>query len=161
MMTPNLRKHKWAISAVLTAVVLAVGLFQLLIFSHMYPQDIVHEGSNLSVRGTVISVETNRKSDGFGLTSYHIFRLYIHVNITEIVWAKDGLTRWNTVSYANNTVNGGRSIIVGYDNLDNPQLAVGQNVECKGYYVPVTDTPYSFKITVSQSINGSFLKPQA
>ena len=155
------RRRLLLIAIILFAVVMTPLFFEVFIYSHMYPQDALHEDSNLSIRGTVISVETNRKSDGFGLTSYHIFRLYIHVNITEIVWAEDWLTEYNAVSYANDTVNGGSSIIVGYDNLDNPQLAVGQNVECKGYYVPVTDTPYSFKITVSQSINGSFLKPQA
>ncbi len=134
-------------------------MFEVLIYSHMYPQDAVHENSNLAVIGIVTAVETNRRSDGFGFNSYHIFRFYIHLNITEVVWAEDGLTRWNAVSYADDTLNGWSSVIIGYDNLDTPSLSLGQNVECKGYYVPVTDTPYSFKITVSQSINGSYLKP--
>ena len=135
-------------------------MFEVLIYSHMYPQDAVHDNSNLAVRGIVTAVETNRKSDGLGFNSYHIFRFYIHLKITEIVWAEDWLTEYNAVSYANDTVNGWSSVVIGYDNLDNPRLAVGQNVECRGYYVPVTDIPYSFKITVAQSINGSYLKPQ-
>jgi hypothetical protein len=54
----------------------------------------------------------------------------------------------------------GGNIGIGYDNLDSIQFAVGQTVECKGYYVAHTDTPYSYIITVSPSISESYLEKQ-
>ncbi|MEM2098686.1 MAG: hypothetical protein QXU99_02925 [Candidatus Bathyarchaeia archaeon] len=62
-------------------------------------------------------------------------------------------------STVNKTINGWNSIGIGYDNLDNPQFAIGQIVECKGPYISVTDLPGSFKITVAPSVNDSYLKP--
>jgi hypothetical protein len=122
----------------------------------MYPQATLHADSNLSLKGVVTSIEENHKSQGF--SDYHIFRWYIRVNITQIVWVKDSLADWVTVSYENSTLNGWNSIGVGYDYPDKPELAIGQTVECKGYYVPVTDSPYSFKLTIAPTINGSYLK---
>ncbi len=152
-------KHKRLIIAVIVLAVITLVMFEVFIGSHMYPQNTIHESSNLSVRGIVTSIEQNHKDDGMVLGSYHIFRFYIHVNITEIVWSEDWLAEWNAISYSNHTVGGWNSIFVGYDNLDDPHLAVGQPIECKGYYVPVTDSPYSFKVTVAPSVNGSYLKP--
>jgi hypothetical protein len=158
----HLGKRKWslviavAIIAVL-AVVLALEINQELINKHMYPQDAIHQNSNLSVRGVVTSIEENHKS--YGLGSYHIFRLYIQLNITEIVWIREDLA-WIVSSTENNTINDRNSNGIGYDNLDNPQLLIGQIVECKGYYLSVTDTPYSFQITVAPSISESYLEPQ-
>ncbi|MGB9841265.1 MAG: hypothetical protein ACPLKZ_00915 [Candidatus Bathyarchaeales archaeon] len=44
--------------------------------------------------------------------------------------------------------------------MDEPELALGQEIECKGFYLGVTDTSYSFVLTVAPSINGSYLKPR-
>ena len=120
---------------------------------HMYPQDAFHEDSNLAVRGVVTSIERNYKAWGW---DYHIYRFYFQLNITEVVWVSDDF--WGSAE--NGTVYGESKIGIGYDNPDSPQLSVGQTVECKGAYVGVTDLPYSFKLTVSPSINGSYLKPQ-
>ena len=134
--------------------VLAVGLGlvinQELISQHMYPRDTIHENSNLCIRGVVTSIEENHKSQGLAINSYHIFRFYIQLNITEIVW----------ISEDSAAIKDRNSIGIGYDNLDNPQLSIGQIVECKGYYRPVTDSPYSFKITVAPSISESYLESQ-
>ncbi len=145
-----------AIIAVLV-IVLTLVINQELISKHMYPQDAIHEDSNLSIRDIITSIEENYKAYGW---DYHIFRFYIQLNITEIVWIKDDLAGWIEYSTDNNTINDWNSIGVGYDNLDNPQLFIGQTVECKGYYLSVTDLPYSFKITVAPSISESYLKPQ-
>lgn|GEM_PF-6035519 len=71
---------------------------------------------------------------------------------------------WTSEEYLNSSVGGcivfGSNIIsVGYDYPDDPQLAVGQEIECKGFYLGVTDTAYSFVLTVASSINGSYLCP--
>ncbi len=144
-----------AIIAVLT-IVLASAINQELVSKHMYPQDAIHEDSNLTVRGIVTSIEENYKAYGW---DYHIYRFYIRLNITEIVWIKEDLASWIEYSTENNTINDGNSIGVGYDNLDNPNLFIGQTVECKGHYISVTDLPGSFKINVAPSINESYLQP--
>ena len=127
---------------------------------HMYPQDALHETSNLCVRGIVTSIEQNHKSQGMIIISYHIFRFYIHLNITEIVWVEEDYAGLISPD-DNNTVMGWNSIGVGYDNLDDPQLVIGQAVECKGHYMPATDSPWSFMLTVAPSINGSYLEQLA
>lgn len=76
------------------------------------------------------------------------------------MWADNALADSILIAINNNTVNGWSIIGISYDNIDNSQLAVGQTVECKGYYVPHTDTPYSYIITVSHSISESYLKTQ-
>ncbi len=139
-----------AIIAVL-AVVLALVIDQELTSKHMYPQDAIQASSNVSVRGIVTSVEENYKSKGMIADSYHIFRFYFQLNVTEMTWLKH--EDWD-----NNTMNGWQTFDVGYDNLDQPQIFVGQNVVCQGFYASYTDTPYSFLITVSPSISESYLK---
>ncbi|MEM3378807.1 MAG: hypothetical protein QW674_07690 [Candidatus Bathyarchaeia archaeon] len=44
--------------------------------------------------------------------------------------------------------------------LEKLELVVGQEIECKGFYLGVTDTAYFFVLTVAPSINGSYLKPR-
>jgi len=144
-----------AVIAVLT-IVLAFVINQELVSKHMYPQDALHEDSNLAVRGIVTSIEENYKAYGW---DYHIFRFYIRLNITEILWIKDDLASWIDYSTENNTINDRNSIGIGYDNLDNPNLFIGQTVECKGHYISVTDLPGSFKINIAPTINGSYLQP--
>jgi len=148
-------KRKWylaiavAVIAV-SAVVLARVFNQELISKHMYPQDTIHEDSNVSVRGIVTSVEQNYRSYGFGVDCYHIFRFYIRLNITEIVW----------ISEDSAAIKDRNTIGIGYDNPDNPQLSIGQIVECKGYYLLATDSPYSSQITVAPSISESYFEPE-
>jgi hypothetical protein len=128
--------------------------------SHMYPQSSFNESSNLSVKGVVTSIEENHKSEGYMVGSYHTFRLYIRLNITEVMWVAYDHAEYIHISTENNTVMGWDTICIGYDNLDNPQLVLGQAVECKGYYEPRTDFEWSFIITVSPSISESYLKQQ-
>jgi hypothetical protein len=123
--------------------------------AHMYLQVALHESSNLSVRGTITSIEHNYKTQGMVINSYHVFRLFIQLNINEVVWTNESY-----LVSGNDTVFGSKSINVGYDNLDSPQLVLGQEVECKGFYFGATDSPYSFVLTVAPSVRESYLKPQ-
>ena len=139
-----------------SGVVLAFAVNQELIVKHRYPQDALHDDANLAVRGIVASVEQNYVTRGMIFSNYHIFRLYIRLNITEVTWANSHMT----ILIGGDKVSGSNIIGVGYDYLDNPQLAVGQEIECKGFYLGVTDTSYSFILTVAPSVNESYLKPQ-
>jgi hypothetical protein len=148
-------------------IVLAFSISQYLVSTHMYPQDAMHEDSNLAVRGTVASVEENYEAQGLAVTSYHVYRFLIRINITEIVWFggdmeyyfSENFSDSNSFSIEDKTLNGFKTVGIGYDNPDEPNLQIGQAIECKGYYIGVTDAPGSFLITVSPSINGSYLKP--
>ena len=120
----------------------------------------IHEDSNLTIKGVVTSIEENHKSEGYVAGSYHTFRFYIQLNITEVIWVADDHAEYIHISTDNNTVMGWDTIYVGYDNLDNPQLVIGQAVECKGYYEPRTDSEWSFKISVSPSISESYLEQE-
>ncbi len=120
----------------------------------MYPQDALHENANLSVMGIVASVEQNHKTQGMLINSYHIFRFFIQLNITEV--------RWTIEDYLNSSVGGkqifgSNSISVGYDGLENLQLATGQEIECKGFYFGATDSPSSFVLTVAPTVSDSHL----
>ena len=126
----------------------------------MYPQDAFKAKSNLSVTGVVTFIEESHRKQWMHPDDYHFYHVYYRLNITEIMWVDNLLANWTAINYLNNTVNGWGIIGVGYDNLDNPQVAVGQTVNCKGYYTPYTDTSSSFIITVSPSINESYLKVQ-
>lgn len=145
--------------AIVVGLVVAGAFFlnQELVVKHMYPQDALHRDANLAVRGIVASVEQNHVTRGLVATNYHIWRFFVRLNITEVLWTSE--------EYLNSSVGGcvvfGSNIIcVGYDYLDEPELALGQEIECKGFYLGVTDTSYSFVLTVAPSINGSYLKPR-
>jgi len=155
-----MKKRFLIITVVVIAILAVVSAFAVNQFSfnqHMYPQDAIHEDSNLTVRGIVTSIEENYKAWGW---DYHIYRFYIQLNITEIVWIKEDLAGSITYSTEDNTISDRNVIGIGYDNLDNPQLVAGQTVECKGHYISVTDLPGSFKLNVAPSINGSFVKAE-
>ena len=77
----------------------------------MYPQDAIKGSSNLSVVGTVLSVENNHRRDGMVAGSYHIFSSYILLNVTGILRVDDYLSEWIPIVVENNTVNG-RNIII-------------------------------------------------
>lgn len=157
-------KRKWylaiAVAAIAASIALALVINQQLINKHMYPQDTLQEDSNLSVRGVITSIEENHRSQGMSINNYHIFRFYIKLNITEIVWITEDLAYSVDFSTGDNTIYDRNSICIGYDNSDTPQLSIGQTVECRGYYRPATDTPYSFIITVAPTISESYLEPQ-
>ena len=145
------------IAVAVLAVVFAFVINQELINRHMYPQDALHEESNLSIRGIVTSIEQNYVSRGMVYTNYHIFRYFIRLNITEVVWTSEDYLNSSIVG---DTIFWDNSTSVGYDYLDSPQLALGQEIECKGFYLGVTDTSYSFILTVAPSVSESYLKTQ-
>ena len=125
---------------------------------HMYPQDALHQPSNLDLKGVVHSVEERYISHGFAPNSYHIFRWFITLNITEILWAGEDYLNSSIVG---DTFYWNTKISVGYDYLDKPQISIGQEIECRGFYLGVTDLPYSSILTVAPSVNGCYLKPQS
>jgi hypothetical protein len=106
----------------------------------------------------VTSIEQNHKSYGFGIDCYHIFRFYITLNITEIVWTSEDFAHSSLISIENDTIHDRNRVVIVYDNLDDPQLSIGQIVECKGYYLPALESPYSLRITVAPSISDSYLE---
>src|SRR5665648_211921 len=156
--SPNKEKKRLLIGSVvvLSVLVLALAAFQVPRFIEgMYPQEAIRpDDSNLTIRGTINSVEENHKAEGMG--SYHVYRYYIKVNISEIVWIGDDLVNWNT-DFGRKPDGGlltvGNKMTIGYDYLDKPQIAVGQMIECKGYYAKYTDTPQSLVITVAPAIS--------
>jgi hypothetical protein len=148
----HLGKPKWYLAIAVAVIAVSVVVLALInnqdtMSKHMYPQDAIHGNSNLHVRGVVTSIEENYKSDG--MIDYHIFRFYIRLNITEVVWISEDMGTFK-----------GTTIGIGYDNLDNPQLSIGQIVECKGYFMLAMGSPYVGKITVAPSISESYLEPQ-
>ena len=146
-------KRRWYLVAativVMSVVIVAAVVNYELVAEHMYPQDAIYENSNVTLRGVVTSVERNYKSLGFA--DYHIFRFLIGLNVTEVVWV--GEHGGGALSDASGYV-----VSIGYDNLDNPQLSVGQVVECRGYYDAILESPYSRMITVAPSVSGSYIE---
>ena len=153
-------KRRWyLVLAVAVIVVIVVALARVvdyeLVAEHMYPEDSIYENSNVTVRGIVTSIEQNYKSYGFGIDLYHIFRFYIRLNITEVVWVGEDVAGSFLFSAGSSNIVG-----IGCDSLGDPQFSVGQVVECRGFYLSSTDSPYSFKITVAPSVSGSYVELQ-
>ncbi len=126
--------------------------------AHRYPQSSFTETSNLQIKAVITEVSENYTTQGMMLGNYHIYRYFLRVNITEIVWISQDYAKFMRVSIENKTIFDWNTISVGYDNLDNPQFLVGQNVECKGFYEPTTDSSWSLILTISPSITESYLK---
>ena len=145
--------------AVLFTLVIVLVAFQVpryLEWTH--PQvDIRPDDSNLLIKGVINSVEENHKAEGMGV--YHIFPYYIRVNISEVVWVENDLSKWISTSGIE-LLNVGKIVEIGYDCQDNPQLAIGQMIESKGFYQKVTDNPQSLIITIAPNISGSYFKQQ-
>jgi hypothetical protein len=148
-------KRKWLL---LFVVALFAIVLTLAVSMFIYPQvDIRPDNSNLSIKGLVNSVQDNYKAEGW--STYHEYRYYLKVNISEVVWEGDDLSNW--VSNGGKEVISVRKIVeVGYDFPDKPLIAVGQIIECKGDYTPITELPESLKLTISPAISESYLKPQ-
>lgn len=100
---------------------------------------------DLKVKGRIVEFTPNSTSTGW--VSYHTFPAMIVLNETETLWTSD--PSWDNK----------RSVRVGYDYEDVPNLAVGISVEIYGNWLTITDTPYSFIIIVGPQVNGSYVKP--
>jgi hypothetical protein len=159
--SPNKEKKRLLIGSVvlLSFLVLALAAFQVPKFIEgMYPHEAIRtDDSNLSIRGIINSIEENHKAQGMG--SYHIFRYYMKVNISETTWAKEDLASWINASYPS-PLDVSHIVEVGYDYPDISQIVVGQTIECKGFYLRVTDSPQSAILTIAPAIGESYLKPQ-
>jgi hypothetical protein len=141
--------------------VLVIGLEVIGILNYLeglHPQTPINQDdSNLLIKGEVASVSENHRSEGMG--SYHIYRYFISVNISEVVWAGDDLESWIN-DYGKEFISVGKTVGIGYDDIEEAQLFIGQTLEIKGHYEPRTDSPQSLIITVASAINGSYLKTQ-
>jgi hypothetical protein len=70
------------------------------------------------------------------------------MNVTEFVWGS-GYTQAPE-----------QTVVVYYEKIDVPNLAVGQRVEVCGYFNPwIEDSFYNDKLSVTPSISGSYVKP--
>ena len=152
----HIGKRKWLLLIVVSIFALVLTLAISMAVKPIYSQiEIRPDESNLSIKGVVNSVEENYKSEGW--SAYHVYRYYLKVNISEIVWIEDDLASWNSDS---ELLTVGENIAIGYDYLDKPQIAVGQMIECKGYYTQVTELPESIILTIAPAISESYLKQQ-
>ncbi len=108
---------------------------------------------NISLRGVVTSMVRNHEvNTGY---SYHIFPAYVTLKVTEIVW---GSGCWENQSSAYDYFSR-QDLTVYYEKTEVPKIAVGQQVEVKGYYLLwFEDSLYSGKLVVAQGVNGSYLK---
>jgi hypothetical protein len=155
------KKRLLLISVVLLlAVIIALAAFQIpRITEGLYPQAAIRQDdSNLSIQGVVTSVEENYRSEGWA--AYHVFRYYVQVNISETLWVGDDLAHWENGTFPDSPLSAGHIVKVGYDYSDKPQITIGQTIECKGFYLAVTDSPQSSILTIAPAINGCYLKAQ-
>ena len=97
----------------------------------------------------------NHKSEGF--TTYHVFPAAIVINITQVVRVDEDFQTEN-IQWDNTTWNGFSSLTIAYDQPYSLNLQIGQPVECRGYYISITDSAYSFKVVVSSYIHESYIK---
>jgi hypothetical protein len=109
---------------------------------------------NLTVKGIINSVKLNYEvNNGF---SYHIFPAYLTLDISEVVWSG---RPWENQTTAADYLHQG-STVVYFEKTDVPSLAIGQQVEIRGYYcLWIEDSLYSSTLVVSPNINGSYLVP--
>jgi hypothetical protein len=121
-----------------------------------YPEvDIEPDDSNLAIRGLVLSVEENHRSEGWA--AYHVYRYYFSVNVSEVLWADSDMADYINGTYGESPLSVGHIVYVGYD-ADQASFAAGQTIECKGFYLAVTEHPQSSKLTIAPAITGSYLR---
>jgi hypothetical protein len=84
-------KRRALVAVLVLGVALTLAGFGILIFLNgLYPQvEITPEDSNLTIRGVVVSVEENHRSEGW--SAYHVYRYYLRVNISEVFWVDGDL----------------------------------------------------------------------
>jgi len=82
-----MKRQFWIIITMLVGLVVAGAFFlnHELVVKYMYPHDALHRDANLAVRGMVISVERNYVTRGLVASNYHIYRVFIRLNMTEVL----------------------------------------------------------------------------
>ena len=153
------RKRNWVLTAFFTliiviTVVVSVGIYRYL--NPLSPENWTRTvDSNLTVQGIIIKIELNHKSEGF--TTYHIFPAVIVINITQVVRVDEDFQTEN-IQWDNTTWNGSPILTIAYDQPYSLNLQIGQLIECRGYYISITDSAYSFKVIISSYIHESYLR---
>jgi hypothetical protein len=82
-----MKRQFWIIITMLVGLVVAGAFFlnHELVVKYMYPHDALYRDANLAVRGMVSSVERNYVTRGLVASNYHIYRVFIRLNMTEVL----------------------------------------------------------------------------
>jgi hypothetical protein len=161
-------KGRWFLPAVVGTVLivtLAIGAFAYLELTAdwmVLVPDLTSDHSNISGQGIITEIYPNFTSYELGgphTKPYHVFSEVIVVNLTKVFWTTDELN--SSLDYWKSAHSLGvqfRDVSIAYDASDVPVLYVGGVVEFTGYFQGITDGVNSFFITISPSINRSYLK---
>jgi hypothetical protein len=138
---------------VLSASVMAIRTSTNLIHEQWLENGPMGVASNLTIRGTVVSVNPNVEvNTGY---SYHIFPAIITLENMELVAKNENLP----APIVPDQLLIGGSMTVCYEGKDIAANIVGETVEVKGYWTPwMEDSLYSGKFVVGPDIIGSYIQ---
>jgi hypothetical protein len=161
-------KRRWLLPTLISVVVVSAVLIGVFIWVEstsvqwILVPSLESDHSNIAARGVITEIHWNYTSYGFGTETrrpYHVYPALVVINISQVLWTTDGvhdsLTYWKYPPYEKPPF---RDICLAYDASDVPDVAVGQDVDFCGYYVQYTDSPDSFLVVISPSVNGSYLR---
>jgi hypothetical protein len=114
--------------------------------------------TNFEFQGTVQEIKLNYEvNTGY---SYHIFKAYLIVQVSNVSATDSHLSSmWNNVTEANEYWQN-KTIIVGYDKTDPPQLSVGQQIEVNGYFCGwIEDSLYSGMLIITANMDEGYIRP--
>lgn len=152
------QKRDWILVAFLTLILIIIVVVSASIYRYLnplIPENWTREvDSNLTVQGIITKIELNHKSEGF--TTYHMFPAVVVINITQVVRVDEDFQTEN-IRWNNTTWNGSPILTIAYDQPYSLNLQIGRLIECRGYYVSVTDSAYSFKLIISPHNNESYI----
>lgn len=159
------RRFLPAVIAAVMVLTLIIGFFAYVTLSsdqRILVPDLTSDHSNVAARGVVTAIYPNFTSYGLGgphMKPYHLFPAVVVLNLTGILWTRDDIN--SSITYWKNPHSLGvpfRDVALVYDASDVPALTTGDPVEFSGYYERVTDMVNSFFVTISPSVNGSYMK---
>jgi len=161
-------RHRWLLPIAAIAVLLSFLLIGVSVYC-VFPPDrlslipsLEKDHSNIAARGIIAEIQPNFTSYGLGpphVKPYHVFPAVVVVNMSQILWTSDNIN--SSLEYWKNPHSLGvqlRDVPLAYDAADFPDLRTGQAIEFSGFYEDITDNVNSFFITISPSINSSYLK---
>ncbi|MGB9853660.1 MAG: hypothetical protein ACPLRY_02490 [Candidatus Bathyarchaeales archaeon] len=153
------RKRNWILMVLFTIILIititvSIGIYRYL--NPLSPENWTRTAdSNLTVQGIITKIELNHKSEGF--STYHVFPAVIVINITQVVRVDEDFQTEN-IQWDNTTWNSFPTLTIAYDQPYLLNLQTGQLIECRGRYISITDSAYSFKVIVSSYIQESYIR---
>jgi hypothetical protein len=150
-------KLRRAAYLILSAIIVMSGMLIILRATNVLHEQQLENWSvstvNLTVKATVSEIRYNHEvNTGY---SYHIFRAYLCINVTKLMW--EGESKSNETSAAWYWQN--RTVVVGYDKINPPQLATGQQIEVNGYLCClVEDSLYSGMLIVTPNMDEGYIR---